>query len=208
MMVLHYGSIKHFVSAIILAAGKSTRMEGRQKLLCQIGKKTIIEKTVDNLLGSKVDEVILVLGFFSREIIKKFSNYSDKKLRIVINSNYNSGMSSSILAGLEKINIVSDSIMICLGDQPFIESELIDLLIDCYNSNRKGIVVPVNNKKTRGHPVIISLKYYKSLKSMQGDIGARKIIESNSDDICFFKISTNNIFTDIDTLEDYYKYIN
>lgn len=199
---------KHFISAIVLAAGKSTRMGGRQKLLFKIGDRTIIEKTVDNLLRSKVNEVILVLGFERDVIIKKFSKYDNEKLKIVINPDYNNGMSSSIRAGLEKINTDSNAIMISLGDQPFIVQEVIDSLIDCYNYGQKGIVVPLNDKEIRGHPVIISLKYYNSLKIMQGDIGARKIIENNCEDICFFKINTDKITADIDNLEDYDKYTN
>ena len=150
----------------------------------------------------------MVLGFERDAIIKKFSNYDNEKLKIVINSDYNNGMSSSIHAGLEKININSNAIMISLGDQPFIEYEVIDLLIDCYNYGQKGIVVPLSDKEIRGHPVIISLKYYDSLKIMQGDIGARKIIENNCEDICFLKINTDKITADTDNLEDYDKYTN
>jgi molybdenum cofactor cytidylyltransferase len=197
---------KHFISAIVLAAGKSTRMGGRQKLLLQIGGKTIIEKTVNNLLKSRVDEIILVLGFERNSVKKIFSAYDDERLKIVINPDFDTGMGSSISAGLEKINTNSGAAMICLGDQPFIEPEVIDLLIDCYNKGQKGIVVPVSDKEIRGHPCIFSLKYYSKLKTIQGDIGARKIIESNYKDICFFKINSEKIITDIDSLEDYCKY--
>jgi molybdenum cofactor cytidylyltransferase len=197
---------EYHISSIVLAAGKSIRAGGSQKLLFKKNGLTIIEKTVRSLVDSKVDEVILVLGFEADLILKIFSNYNNKKLKIIINTGYNNGMSSSIITGLEKIHINSTAAMICLGDQPFIDSELINLLIDCYNSSNKGIVVPLSSKGEKGHPVIFSSKYFGILKTLRGDSGGRKIIAGNLKDIFFFKTDHDSVTTDIDTLTDFAKY--
>jgi molybdenum cofactor cytidylyltransferase len=139
------------ISAILLAAGESKRM-GRLKLLLKWGQGTIIEKSVDTLLASKIDELIVVLGYKAQAILRRLGS---RKLKAVINHQYRMGMSTSIRWGLGKVHSKSEAILIGLADQPFIETDLINHLIDVYLQNPHGIVLPSYRGK-RGHPVILN----------------------------------------------------
>jgi len=196
---------KSFISAIVLAAGKASRMKGLQKLLLPFNGITIIEKSLSNLMDSMVNEIIIVVGYKSDEILKKIKNINLKKsFRIIYNKNYEMGISSSIIKGISKINKKSDSIMIYLADQPFIDSGLINEIIKIYISSKKGIAVPVNNN-VWGHPVIFSLKYKSVLEKISGDYGARNIIENNIDDLIKLEVNNGAVITDIDSASDYKK---
>ena len=107
------------ISAILLAAGESKRM-GKLKQLIPFGRSTILEETVNNLLNSKVSEVIVVLGARAGEVTEKIAR---KPVQTVVNPDYQQGMSTSLIAGLRLIDSKARALMIALGDQPFIDSQ-------------------------------------------------------------------------------------
>ncbi len=187
-----------FISAIVLAAGESRRM-GKPKQLLPLGSRTILEQVIDNLLSSKVSEVIVVLGYRAEEIRKRLSG---KSVRFVINHDYQQGMSSSIVAGLKSVDMKTKAAMLVLGDQPFIGSDTINCFIDIFNSHDRGIVVPVYQGK-RGHPVIFSIKYRDELLGLTGDTGAKKVIASHESDVLEITVASECVCRDIDTISDY-----
>ena len=189
------------ISAIILAAGESKRMglaPGGKQLL-PLGDSTILEKTIDNVVASAVDETIVVLGYSAAEIRSKIDC---RPVKIVLNSEYRNGMSTSVIAGLKAVEAGTEAILLVLGDQPFIRSQVINRLISEYKSHDKGIVVPSYRGK-RGHPVIISLSYEYLLLSIKGDVGAREIIYHHPDDVLEVEMDSVEITIDIDTPEEY-----
>jgi len=187
------------VSAIILAAGESKRM-GEPKLLLRFGSSTILEQTIDNLLNSRVAEVIVVLGHRAKEMM---SLIADRPVAIAVNSDYHKGMSTSIAAGLSLINDKSQGIMLALADQPLVDSQTIDRLMEAFGSHDKGITIPVN-KGRRGHPVIFAIRYRSELLRLTGDIGGREIINRYPDDTLEVAVSCEGICVDIDTADCYY----
>jgi len=187
-----------FISALLLAAGESKRM-GRQKLLLPFGTNTIIEQTVDNLLNSRVDEVIVVLGYRAEELITKIGR---NPLKIAVNPHYQQGMSTSIIAGLNLIDNNAKAVMIALADQPGISSKTIDKLIDEFQLHNKGIIIPTY-QGNRGHPVIFSIKYKSALLKLTGDVGGRGIIEKHRDDILEIPVDSKDINIDVDAPSDY-----
>jgi len=114
------------ISAIILAAGESKRM-GKLKQLIPFGRSTILEETVNNLLNSKVSEVIVVLGSRADEVTEKIAR---KPVKTVVNQDYQQGMSTSVIAGLRLIDSKVRAVMFALGDQPLINSQAINRLIE------------------------------------------------------------------------------
>jgi len=186
------------ISVIVLAAGESKRM-GEPKQLLPLGDSTIIEKTVDNYLGCKAAEVILVVGHRSDALI---SAVSHKPVKTVLNPDFALGMSTSIIAGINQADAALQGIMIALADQPFIDSRTIDHLIQAFNSQKKGIVIP-GYKGKRGHPVIFSSKYRGALMDLKGDIGGREIINSHPDDVAVIEVECYGVVADIDTKESY-----
>ena len=187
------------ISAILLAAGESKRM-GRTKLLLKWGQRTIIEKSVDTLLASKIGEMIVVLGHQAREILRKLGVRS---LKAVINHQYRMGMSTSIRRGLGEVGPKSEAILIALADQPFIETDLIDHLIHIYRQNPHGIVLP-SYKGERGHPVILNrFRYQEEMRNLTGDVGCRPILNRYPEDILEVEVKSEGVIADIDSWEEY-----
>lgn len=186
------------LSAIILAAGESKRM-GEAKQLMPLGKSTLLEQAIDNLLNSSVDETIVVLGHKAEEITTKIAN---KPVKVVINPDYQQGMSTSIVAGLIMVDPRSRAVMLALGDQPLVASRTINQLIEAFNKNRKGIAVPTYQGK-RGHPIIFDIKYKAELFKLKGDIGGREIIQNHPKDVSMVAVDSESVISDIDTKDDY-----
>ena len=191
------------VSAILLAAGESKRM-GKPKLLMPFGRSTILEQTVDNLLNSKVSEVIVVLGYKAEEAMPKITA---KPVKIAINPVYHQGMSTSIIAGLNLIDDRGEAVMLVLADQPFVDSKIINELVQQFYAHKKGIVIPTYQGR-RGHPIIFTIKYKTELLGLKGDTGGRQIIEKHPDDILEVAVDSPGINIDIDTISDYHSHSN
>jgi molybdenum cofactor cytidylyltransferase len=183
------------VSAILLAAGEARRM-GKLKQLMPLGKTTIVEQTIDNLLASRVNEVIVVLGHKAEEIMKRIAA---RPIKMVINPLYRQGMSTSIAAGLTFTDSRAQAVMLALGDQPFVDSPTINRLIKEFEAHDKGIAIPTYKGK-RGHPLIFSIKYKAQLSGLKGDIGGREIIKHHPEDILEVAVDCEGIVIDVDTM--------
>ena len=187
------------VSAILLAAGESKRM-GEPKLLLPFGNSTVLEQAIDNLLNSRVGEVIVVVGDRAQELI------GNRPVKVAINPAYREGMSTSIVTGLNLIDDSTRAVMLALADQPLVDSQTINKLIEAFISHDKGIVIPAY-KGRRGHPVIFSTKYKEELLGLVGDIGGRQIIEEHPEDVLELAVDSQGINVDIDTKDDYHSLV-
>jgi molybdenum cofactor cytidylyltransferase len=190
------------LSAILLAAGESKRM-GKPKQLMPLGKHTLLEQAIDNLLDSSVDETIVVVGHQAEEIAKAIAG---RPVKIVINPDYRQGMSTSIIAGLILADPRSQAVMLALGDQPLVASRTINQLIEAFNSHNKGIAVPTYQGR-RGHPIIFGIRYKAELLKLKGDIGGREIIRDHPDDVLMVPVDSESVVSDIDTREDYQSHL-
>ena len=186
------------ISAILLAAGESKRM-GKLKQLMPFGQSTIVEQAIDNLLNSAVDETIVVLGYRAEEVIETIAA---KPVKLVVNPDYEQGMSTSIIAGLNLVDSRTQAVMLILGDQPLINSQTINRLIAAFYHHDKGIVIPAYQGR-RGHPTIFAIKYREKLLGLKGDIGGRQIVKDHPGDILEVTVDSESIVTDIDTINDY-----
>ena len=189
------------LSSIILAAGMSKRMKDRNKLLLQYGELTILEKTINNLSRSNINEIIIVLGHDSNNIKRALKQIKFKK---VFNEYYSDGIASSIISGLKAINNSAKGVMICLGDMPQIKTSSYNLLIEKFYTsfNEKKIILPTYNKK-KGNPIILSSFYFNFLYKLKGDKGARDIIEKYASNIIRTEIDDEGLLKDIDNDLDY-----
>ena len=186
------------ISAILLAAGQSKRM-GELKQLMPFGQSTIVEQAVDNLLGSAVVEVIVVVGYKAEDVIKAIAA---KPIRMVINPDYEQGMSTSIIAGLNLVHGGVQGVMLAMGDQPLVDSQTINGLIDEFCNHDKGIAVPTYQGR-RGHPIIFAIKYKEQLLKLGGDVGGRQIIKDNPGDVLDVAVDSESVVADFDTTDDY-----
>jgi molybdenum cofactor cytidylyltransferase len=196
------------LSALVLAAGESKRMPGKNKLLLPFCGKTIIECTVDAVLQADVDEVILVLGYEAEKIQKVVG---DRPIKIIYNPDYRNGMAGSIHAGLKALaprfslkNLLKKAgVMICLADQPLIQSAELNLLIAAFSqAKEKTIAVPAF-KGQRGNPVIFDWRYRAEMLTLKGDVGCKSIIVRHPEAVVEVEMPTGNILEDADTPESY-----
>lgn len=182
------------VSAILLAAGQSSRM-GSLKQLMPLGNSTILEQTLFNLLGSKITDIVVVLGHKAEDITKKLSG---RPVKLVVNPLYRNGMGTSIAAGLKFIDSQAQAVMLVMADQPYVDSATIDRLVEAFDSGGKGIAIPTF-KGRRGHPLIFARKYKAPLSRLKDDIGGREIIKENPGDVLEVPVDCEGIVIDIDT---------
>jgi molybdenum cofactor cytidylyltransferase len=185
------------VSAIVLAAGLSTRM-GSVKPLARVGGKTMLERVLMTLQESRVDETIVVLGH-AAELIRESVSFG--AARTVMNVAYREGMSSSIRLGLASVRADAAAALIVLADQPFLKAETIDLLIEEYQRKRPEIVIPVY-RGCRGNPVLVDRSLFIELSALSGDIGCRAIFGNHEGGILRVQVADAGVSLDLDTAID------
>ncbi len=183
------------VAIVILAAGASTRM-GQPKQLLKIGNDTMLERVAKTALNSDADEVYIVLGANASSIEKELA---DLPLTIVLNPNYQTGLSSSIVKGVQLLKEF-DNILIVLADQPNVSIKYLNGLIKEAHKNPEYIIASDYNGRN-GVPAIFPKRYYSSLLALTGDKGAQLLLNSKEVSIKTLKTSVNLL--DIDTPEDY-----
>jgi molybdenum cofactor cytidylyltransferase len=187
--------------AVVPAAGVSARM-GQNKLLLTFQGKPLIAHAVDTLLGSAVDEVVLVLGHEADKVREKLAG---KSVRFVENPNYREGLSTSVRAGIEAVAAHASAIMIYLADQPLLVPEEVNSLIRAFVEARKAnksIVVPFFRGQ-RGNPVILDSAYRQAILDIAGDTGCRRVIKRNPDQVFAVEMETDHVVRDVDTIEEY-----
>jgi molybdenum cofactor cytidylyltransferase len=188
-------------AGIILAAGASVRF-GQPKQLIKLWDKYLIEWVLDAALNSRLQTVVLVLGHEHQAILQALGAKADHPgLKVVINPNYRDGQSTSLKAGLTCVRQAFSSVMYLLADQPMINSDAIDRMLDQFHNSDKDICVPVFEGR-RGTPTIFKRPIYEEIMMIDGDIGARNIIAKKAERVLYAKIKDPKCFFDIDSQED------
>jgi len=184
------------VAAIILAAGRSTRMGGPNKLLAELEGKKLVRIATEQALASKASEVIVVTGHQAELVEQALAGL---KVKFVRNPDFAGGLASSVKAGISAVPANADGAIVCLGDMPLIDANLIDRLIGSFAPDRGNlIVVPVADGR-RGNPVLWSRRFFAELMTLDGDIGARHLIAKHGEAVAEVPVEGNGAFLDIDT---------
>ena len=186
------------ISAILLAAGQSKRMDGENKLTKKIQGVPLIKYSVKNILASSINELIIVLGH-QKEIIEKLID-KNEKIKFIFNKDFESGMASSIKTGLDNLSEETEAFFICLGDMPMVSHDIYDQLIK--SRNQKNIIVPTY-KGQQGNPVLFDKSMKETVINITGDVGAKKILELNKDKILNIEINDQNISKGFNTQGDF-----
>lgn len=191
------------VWAIVLAAGMSTRM-GTQKLLLPFEGKSILEKVIENILLSGIQQLVVVLGSDRTEISELIKH---QPVRLVVNENFQEGMHTSVMAGIRALPSDAEAVMIFLGDQPFIPEFVAGKVVDSWKSSAKGIVIPIFKGK-RGHPPLYDLKYRSELENIDPEAGLKSVARKFHSDVFEVETFCPEIVRDIDTKSDYLHELN
>jgi molybdenum cofactor cytidylyltransferase len=195
------------IIAVILSAGESSRM-GRPKALLPIDGVRFIERIVATLKSTRVDEIIAVLGHNAEEMRQKVS---DLPVKIVVNPDYKQGQLSSLIAAIRSIESGEnhhrvDAILVHLVDHPYINVDLVNLMIDRFYETKQLIVVP-RYLGRRGHPVIFSRALFTELLAAPLDQGAKTVVHAHRDRTLEIDTEDEGVAIDIDTPEEYRKHI-
>lgn len=189
-------TVSPFVSAMVLAAGGSTRM-GRPKLAMPVRGEPMIRRAARAAQESRCREVIVVLGTHA-DVYRPLLNGLD--MRIVVNTDPGEGMGSSIRVGTAAVSPHAAGVVILLADQPFVTSEFINRLLEAAATQRRPIVASAY-EKTLGPPVYFSRGVFPELLALSGDRGARSVIEAHAAESIAVPIPDANA-VDIDTIGD------
>ena len=189
------------VSAVILAAGTSSRM-GQAKQLLPLGSSTVLAQTLEHARAAAVDEVILVLGSSAEPIRHQLSQTLLAGVKVVVNQSYQQGMASSLRAGLSALDPQSAAALIVLGDQPFTPPQTLDQIIQAYRDSGAPIVIPTW-QGTRGNPVLLDRSVFPEALALEGDVGCRAIFEKHLEEIVNVEVEDGGVLLDIDDRADY-----
>jgi molybdenum cofactor cytidylyltransferase len=186
------------ISAIILAAGQSTRMGG-QKLLMPLGGSIMAARVVDAYLNAPVDSVHVVLSNTNRMITDALGK---RPVRYAINENVDSDMLGSVRCGLRSLPPQTTAVFISPGDQPSLESSTIQQMIEVFSKSQKKIIVPIYSG-TRGHPLLFASCFINDILTSFDNVGLRGLLASHPDDLFEWTAPNSIVLEDVDTPEDF-----
>jgi molybdenum cofactor cytidylyltransferase len=184
------------VAAIVLAAGRSTRMGGPNKLLAELSGKKLVRIATEQALASKASEVIVVTGHQAELVEQALAGL---KVKLVRNPDFAGGLASSVKAGIAAVAKDADGAVICLGDMPLIDAHLIDRLVEAFDPDRGNLIVVPVAEGRRGNPVLWSRRFFSELLTLDGDIGARHLIAKHAEAVAEVPVDGESAFLDIDT---------
>jgi molybdenum cofactor cytidylyltransferase len=184
------------IAAVILAAGRSTRMGGPNKLLAEIGGRSLVRIAAEEALASRARPVILVTGH-QREAVEAALKGLD--VTVVHNPNFADGLSTSVKAGLAAVPPNADGAIVCLGDMPQVRAPLIDKLLAAFDPERGALVVVPTIDGKRGNPVVWSRRFFPELAGLEGDIGARNLIGRYAEAVTEVPLTDTAALIDVDT---------
>jgi molybdenum cofactor cytidylyltransferase len=161
------------VAAIVLAAGRSTRMGGPNKLLADIGGRPMVRIVVEQALASRARPVLVITGHQRDRIEAALAGLA---VTLMHNPSFAEGLSTSLKAGITALPADIDGAIVCLGDMPHVDAELINRLISAFDPERGALVVVPTIAGKRGNPVVWSRRFFPDLASLDGDVGARHLI--------------------------------
>jgi molybdenum cofactor cytidylyltransferase len=186
------------IAAVVLGAGRSSRMGGPNKLLAEINGKPLIRMVVEQALASHARPVIVVTGH-QRERVEAV--LSGLQVQLVHNPHFADGLGTSLKAGIAALPADIDGAIVCLGDMPQIDAALIDRLTGAIDPDKGALIALPTIDGKRGNPVVWSRRFFPDLMTVEGDIGARHLIGRYAEAVAEVPVEGAAVLTDVDTPE-------
>ncbi len=186
------------IAALVLAAGKSSRMGGPNKLLENIAGRPLVRIVAEAALGSKARPVIVVTGH-QRERVE--AALAGLPVTFAYNPHFADGLGTSLKAGIAALPATADGVIVCLGDMPQVDAPLIDRLVGAFDPDKTALVVIPTIDGKRGNPVVWSRRFFPDLMAVEGDVGARYLIDRYAEAVTEVPLTGTAALTDVDTPE-------
>jgi len=191
------------VAVLVLAAGRSTRMGGPNKLLQETDGLPLVVHAVKAALASHAVEVVVVIGHMADQVRPAIEQAvgPGKRLRFVTNPAFADGLSTSVRTGIAALGKEIDAAIVQLGDMPGVNAALLDRLMAAFSPvEGRSICVPTAGGK-RGNPVLWDRRFFTAMTRVSGDTGAKHLIGEHADLVCEVEMIGEAAVTDIDTPE-------
>jgi molybdenum cofactor cytidylyltransferase len=186
------------IGVLLLAAGRSRRMGGPNKLLAEVDGTPMVAHVARRLLASHARPIIAVLGNAADTVDAALSRLPVERVR---NPDFAEGLSTSLKRGIAALPPDLDGVLVCLGDMPLISGRHLDRLIAAFNPlEGRAIIVPTRRGK-RGNPVLWAKRFFSEMAGLAGDVGAKHLIGEHADLVAEVAMSDDAVLTDIDTPE-------
>ena len=186
------------ITALVLAAGRSSRMGADNKLLIPVDGKPMVRHAVDAALMSGCEHVVVVTGYMQDQVTAVLSG---TPIATVHNPDYAKGLSTSLVAGLAAVPADADGVLVLLGDMPLVDRRLIDRMIAAFSpADGRSIVIPVANGH-RGNPVLWAAPFMERMRFLRGDMGAKALIAENEGQVVEIAADNDAPLVDLDTPE-------
>ena len=186
------------IAALVLAAGRSSRMGGPNKLLAEIGGRPLVRIAVEEALASQARPVIVVTGH-QRERVE--AALAGLPVDFVHNPYFADGLGTSLKTGIAALPAQSDGVIVCLGDMPQVDAAMIDRLIGAIDPAKGALIAMPTIEGQRGNPVVWSRRFFPDLMAVEGDVGARYLIGRYTEAVAEVPLSGKAALTDVDTPE-------
>ncbi len=184
------------IAAVVLAAGRSTRMGAVNKMIAEIGGKPLVRIAAEQALASQAAPVIVVTGHQREKVEAALKGLN---VRFAHNPDFAEGLGTSLRSGIAAVPDIADGAVVLLGDMPQIEAKLIDKLIAAFDPERGALVVVPTIEGRRGNPVVWARRFFPDLMSVSGDVGARHIIGNVSEAVAEVPVTDAAVTVDVDT---------
>jgi len=185
------------VAALVLAAGRSTRMGERNKLLCEVDGVPLALRAANAACASRACQVMVVTGFEAERVEAALAG---RPVSFTHNPDYAEGMATSLRRGLRALPADVDAVIVLLADMPAIGAADIDRLLAAFDPAQPAVLVPEHAGR-RGNPVLWPRRYFAEMAALSGDTGARGLLQQYAADVRSVAFDSPAIFADVDTPE-------
>ncbi|MCC6716779.1 MAG: molybdopterin-binding/glycosyltransferase family 2 protein [Acetobacteraceae bacterium] len=191
---------KSTIAAVVLAAGKSTRMAPFNKLLIpDRAGKPMIARVVDNVLSSAARPVIVVTGHRADDIKAALGG---RPVTYVASPHYEAGLSESLKAGIAALPAAARAAVVCLGDMPLVTGRIIDRLLAAHDTDQGRLIAVPTHQGQLGNPILWDRRYFPELLAMTGDGGGgRRILREHAEAVAEIDVNDDAVLRDFDTQE-------
>jgi molybdenum cofactor cytidylyltransferase len=185
------------IAAVVLGAGRSSRMAPHNKLLVtDRSGKAMIARVVDNVLSSNARPILVVTGHQAGQIEDALGG---RPVRYVHATDFAEGLSASLKAGIAAVPPECAAAVVCLGDMPLVTGRMIDRLLSMYDPDEGRLIVLPTFHGKPGNPMLWDRRFFPEILQIGGDSGARSLVGKHTESVCEVEIGDDAVLRDFDT---------